>query len=698
MSRSINKSEAERRFLIVYTVLALAFLIAGVSAAMAFPMFLGTVPELIFCWGIYSLQKGDSTSRAVIMTVSSLVALAFFGVMVLSMDILVPLFAILLAIIGMFNSGRLLWLWAADAALMFLYHLLVSRSYDFSSADAYLRIAYQLSCLVLLLYLEKAVIRKNTERKKQLSGIIEFLQESGHSRDEFMSSVSNEFKAPLKAICGMGERILESDVPEDVKEAAENILATGRNMQEFAGDVSDYVDIENGRLALKEEAYSFASLLMGIVDIADAQNAGKKLEIIVDCDANVPRTMVGDSEKIRRIIVCLMGNAIKFTPKGFVSLKVSARRETYGVNLCISVRDTGIGMSKETVARIFTDFVRVDAEADSRFRGVGLGLALTRRLVEMMKGLINVTSEPGTGSEFRVVIPQKAVDSRPVAEVPDKENINIIAYIDIEKYSMPELRSAYVQWIADVEKGMGINIDLCTNLTECKRKLERGSYSHLIVTIDEYRQEPWYFEALSRKMPVVAVLDRSARTEPGEKFVIIYKPVTIFSALDALAGRSQRVRGQGGKSSPGEPGAKPSITNKTANRTENKAADKPAENAADPEGARPSRIDRTIGENYCGGRESYLEILKVFLEYGAEKRRELQKLYEKKDWNGYAIEVHALKSTALGIGAVPLSEMAKTLELAAKQENEHVLGQNHEAAMKEYRHVLTEIAEGLEEG
>lgn len=690
MSRITNKSEAERKFLIVYTVLALLFLAAGVSAAAAFPVFLGTVPEIVFCWVLYGCQKGDSTSRAVIMTVSALVTMSFFGVMVLTMDVLIPLFAVLLAMIGMFNSGRLLWLWAADAVLMFLYHLSVRKSYDFEVADTWLRIFFQLSCLALMLYLERVMIRKNIERKKQMSGMIELLQESERRKDEFMSSVSREFKVPLDAICSMGEMILNSDMQGDVREAAETLLASGRNLREFVGDMSDYLEIEGGRLALKEEIYSFASLLQDIVDIADEQNAEKKLEIIVDCDANVPRAMVGDSEKLRKVILCLMSNAIKFTPNGFVSLNISARRESYGVNLCISVRDTGIGMSKETVARIFTDFGRVDAEADSRFRGAGLGLALTRRLVEMMKGLINVTSEQGAGSEFRVVIPQKVVDSRPIVEVPDRENIKVISYIDIEKYSMPELRSAYVKWIEDVEKGMGISIDLCTGLTECKRRMDRASYTHMIIAIDEYRQEPWYFEAVNKKMPVVIVMDRNDRTEPGENFVIIYKPVTVFSALDALAGRSQRNGSRGEEDSLQAP--------EGGKREGGGNADSAREDGTvNTEEKRPSRIDRAIGENYCGGRDSYLEILKIFLEYGAEKRRELQKLYDKKDWPGYAIEIHALKSTALGIGAVALSEMAKTLELAAKQENESILTQNHESAMKEYRHVLTEIAEGLEE-
>ena len=419
MSRIANKSGSEKIFLIIYAVLALMFLIAGASVSMTFPMFLGTVPEILFCWGIYRFQKGNSASRSVIMTVSSLVTMAFFGVMVTSMDILVPLFAVVLVMIGMFNSSLLLGLWAADAALMFLYHLLIQKSYDFDTWDDCLRLFYQLFCLAVMLYLEEVMIRKNMERKRQMSEKIELLQESERSKDEFLSVVLRRLKNPLNAVCDSGNLILKGDVSDEVREAAKSIMNSGQNMQELVRDVSDYVEMDSGRPALKEEMYSLASLIRDITDIANVQNTDKKLEIIVDCSEDVPRTMVGDSDKIHRVIMCLMSNAIKYTRKGSVTLNISAQKESSGVNLCIGVKDTGVGMTKETVAGILSSFGKNDAETDGHFGVVGFSLALTGRLVEMMKGSIDITSEPGAGSEFRVIIPQKTVDGS-IYEAPSR--------------------------------------------------------------------------------------------------------------------------------------------------------------------------------------------------------------------------------------------------------------------------------------
>lgn len=808
----MKRNEAERRFMIIYTVLAFVFLVAGVSAPYPALVLLGTIPEMVVCWAIFGVQWKDEKIRATVFTGMCLISLICFGVMTMSMNIVVPLLAVALVLIGLFNIPQLLGLWSAAAVLMFLLHMFVLKTYCVHSLNDYLIVFHQLFCMALLFYLENSLIKRNIENNRQLLDNIEILKGSERSKDEFMASVSHEFRTPLNAICGMGELILRSGVPEEVQKSAESILTSGRNMQAFVSDVFDYVEIESGKMTVQEAEYSFSALLMDIADISNAQIVEKKLDIIIDCDANIPRTMVGDSEKIRKVIMYLMNNAIKFTEKGCVLLAVSVRKESYGVNLCITVRDTGIGMSKEDIRKVFTDFSRIDAEADSQYGGVGLGLTLTRRLVEMMRGLVSVKSELGVGSEFKIVIPQKVTDSSPIAEIPDKEHVKAIGYINIEKYSVPELRSLYVKWITDTEKRLGISIQLSTNFSELKRRMESQTFSHLFTVIDEYRQEPAFFEEMSMKMPVIVVMGREDEEQPGDRIIVVYKPFTILSVVNALAGHSQRIRKGTSIGAFGAPEAKVLVVDDTVVNlkvmegllkqyriTPYTAASgaaalsmagnirfdliildymmpgmdgvavlkalramndehykkvpvvcltanavtgakeqllaagfdefmakpvevgkleqvlrsylpgellKPVEELEkvqteagrkEKQGSeRPSKIDRVMGENYCCGQDNYHEILKVFCEYGAEKRRELQKLYERKDWSGYAIEIHALKSTSLGIGAVGLSEQAKILELAAKEENEAVLFEKHDAMMKEYRYVLTEIADSLE--
>lgn len=343
MRSNSRRSRTERIFLIIYTVLALVFLAAGMSAHMFFPIALGTAPEVVFCWGLYWLQKGDRTSRAVIMTVSALVSMAFFGIMVMSMDILLPLFAVLLAMIGMFNSNLLLGLWTAETALMLLYHLFIGKSYDFSLADTYVRLFYQLVCLSVMLYLEEMKIRKNIERKRQTSDTVEFLQESVRGKEGMLCGFLRELEEPLEALRVKGEPVLEADAPEGVREAVEGMLALEARMRRSVDEMADYVETGSGKGFFKEETYSISALLADAREIITAQNMEKNPEITVECDENVPQALSGDSEGVRRAIMCLMNNAIKLNGKESVTLLVCAQKKNYGVDLCISVKGMGSG-------------------------------------------------------------------------------------------------------------------------------------------------------------------------------------------------------------------------------------------------------------------------------------------------------------------------------------------------------------------
>lgn len=807
----MKRSEAEKKFLIIYSLLSLAFLLAGITAPNILLVLFGTIPELIVSWTVFIRQPLDEKFRAVLLSVMCLITLTCFGVMVISMDVVIPILAVVLFMIGLFNIPEILWIWVADAMLLFLYHLLVGKTYVLDSWNNWLIVIHQLICTLLLLYLEDMLIRKNAEKNNQLKETIESLKASERSKDEFMAGVSHEFRTPLNAICGMGELILHSDASEEVKKSADRILTAGQSLQDFVSDVFDYVELCSNNMQLKEEEYHFASMLNDIVNIANIQTEEKNLEIIIDCDAAIPHAMIGDSEKMRKVITSFLSNAVRHTEKGYILLTASARKESYGVNLCIVIRDTGSGMTKDDIKKMFTDIYVAGACQNGKCRSVGLDLAVSQKLVEMMNGLISVTSEPGAGTEVRIVIPQKVADARPMVELADREYFDVMGYINLDKFDIEGMRSTYVRWIENVGKMLGIHIELNTGLNECKRKVENRGCTHLFITMYEYRQDPGYFKSLTERIQVIVVLERRETDYPGNEFIIVYKPFTIMSVVAALTGHSQKRKvllhdnteesfiapdakllvvddnvinlkvmegllrryqivpytatsgaaalqmmekirfdlvfmdymmpGMDGaetmeriRAMEGEYYRKVPVVCVTANTVSgareqllqtgfNEFISKPVEvrqlekilksylhvEIYEPEKelekepetgttgeAEISRIDRRMGETYCGSKEDYQEILKIFCDYGAEKKREIQNLYEKHDWKGYAIEIHALKSTSLGIGAVRLSELAKRLELAAKEEKEEMIFAEHDAAMEEYRMVLEEIEKDLE--
>jgi len=259
----------------------------------------------------------------------------------------------------------------------------------------------QLVPVFIMVYLVWFLIKKDSAMNKMLLETIETFRQAEHSKDEFMANVSHEIRTPLNTICGMSELSLREELPPGIKENLFDIQVAGRNLQTIVSDVLDFSELETGKLAIVEESYNFTSILNDVLNAAIAQNEEKKLEIVVNYDVNLPCGLIGDSEKIRRIFSSLVDNAIKFTEKGCVTISVSGRREDYGINLCVNVKDTGIGMSQEDVEKIFTNFSQVDTKKNRQQTVIWLGIAITHKITGMMKGFLNVKSIEGAGSEFQ---------------------------------------------------------------------------------------------------------------------------------------------------------------------------------------------------------------------------------------------------------------------------------------------------------
>ncbi|MGN1137025.1 MAG: ATP-binding protein, partial [Oscillospiraceae bacterium] len=169
-------------------------------------------------------------------------------------------------------------------------------------------------------------------------------------------------------------------------------------------------------------------------------------------------------------------NAIKFTSKGGVLLSVSARKESYGINLIISVKDSGIGIKEDSIDKIFNSFSRVDTKKNHAVEGTGLGLPISKRLVKMMDGVITVSSEYGKGTEFKVVIPQKVIDPKPIITVHEPEKVNIIYYLDTKKFTADFVKKTYGEIIELMRKRFAVRAKQCMKLEEVKREISLNSH------------------------------------------------------------------------------------------------------------------------------------------------------------------------------------------------------------------------------
>ncbi|MBV7534827.1 response regulator [Duganella sp. sic0402] len=253
--------------------------------------------------------------------------------------------------------------------------------------------------------------RKNNEQRAEAAS---------RAKSEFVANMSHEIRTPMNAVLGVAYLLENTPLSQAQKEYVGMIRSSGQVLLGILNDVLDFSKIEAGRMELAPQRFILAEVLEALSNVMLLPADARGISLEMSAGDDVPPVLVGDAMRLRQILINLVGNAVKFTERGGVSVMVQLDGEVQGGVACVrfSVRDTGIGMDLEQQSRLFAAFNQADASTTRRFGGTGLGLAISRRMAELMGGGITVRSIPGDGSEFVVTLPFVVADENALPEQP----------------------------------------------------------------------------------------------------------------------------------------------------------------------------------------------------------------------------------------------------------------------------------------
>ena len=554
--------------------------------------------------------------------------------------------------------------------------------------------------------LSKSLQTMSTSLKQQ----IEIANSANEAKSNFLANMSHEIRTPINAVLGMNEMILRESEDENIRNYAYDIHIAGETLLSIINDILDMTKIESGKMEVIPVEYEVVDLVNDVINMVSVKLQETNLTFNADIDRSIPMRLVGDDVRIRQVLYNLLTNAVKYTKQGSVTLTINCEREGDRAKLFFSVKDTGIGISKEDISKLFEAFVRIDQKKNRNIEGTGLGLNIVALLLRLMDSELKVESEYGKGSDFYFTLYQPIVDPKPIGNYEERESKRTVEYDHSISYRIPDAKLMVVddnsmnrKVFVKLLKGLECDIDQYESGMECIEHINDKKYDiifmdHMMPEMDgveTFKKIRSMDDSINRNTPVIILtanavagakeqymeegfdsfLSKPIDPDRLEKMVLEYIPkykklpsdyeerieevIQSFGDFedqdDVVKTESQKV-----------------VDERIVSVTFEKDEIEGDEDLPEVEGVdwsyalsklRDPGLVRTVAEDFSSTAEN--DIKELDEKYARLKNGDTSD----EAFKDYRVKVHSMKSTAAMFGALGTSSLAKILEYAARDQD-----------------------------